>query len=304
MKLKINIFQAISILLAIGLVASIKFRPIGCFVAGDPNLVGQNTVNFINENLLPDGIRARLKEATIENKMYKLVIEVQGRSSDVYVSGDGKLLFPAAIDMTEEIPKQEIKTAKFDAPDSETPEVMLFVMSFCPFGQQAENAMIPVVELLGDKVTIEPHFIVSVSGEDVNSLHGEFEAKEDMRQACIWKEYGQKVFWSYIKEFNGICNRENIDTCWKEKAEAVGIDVSKIEECVNKEGIELMKADEELTNQYGVRGSPTLIINGEEYYGPRTPDAFKDAICSGFIDPPSECEQNLTTTTEAGSGTC
>ena len=47
----------------------------------------------------------------------------------------------------EQTPSQEItKTDK--------PNVELFVMSFCPYGVQAETAMKPVVDLLGDSADI------------------------------------------------------------------------------------------------------------------------------------------------------
>lgn len=183
-------------------------------------------------------------------------------------------------------------------------DVMLFVMSFCPFGQQAEKAMKPVVDLLGDKVTIEPHFIVTVNGNNVQSLHGLNEAKEDMRQACIWKYYGQKTFWNYVDYVNNKCSLSNIETCWKDAAASVNIDISKIENCATNEGINLMSAEQALTEKYGVTGSPTLIIAGKEYNGPRTPEAYKNAICEILNPKPSECSQTLSSTGSQVSGGC
>ncbi len=304
---KLQIFQVLTIVLAVALVGSFALKQTGCLIAGDANSVGQKTVNFINNNLLPPGIEAKFLNSASGNGVYKVSIEIQGQTNDIYVSGDGKLLFPTAIDMSQTMqqptqPQQQ--NEPFDAPDAETPTVRLFVMSFCPYGQQAENAMVDVVKLFGDKVAIEPHFIVSVVDGKVNSLHGEYEANENMRQACIWKNYGSTTFWNYIEQFNGVCNKDNLDTCWKEKAEAVGIDTTVIENCVATEGISLMEADQALTEQYNVRGSPTLIINDAEYYGERTSEAFKDAICSGFSTPIAECEQTLSEEGTQAAGAC
>ena len=58
-------------------------------------------------------------------------------------------------------------------------------MSFCPYGTQAETAMLPVVNLLGAKATITVQYIANVSGTtaaSVVSLHGPSEAMEDLRQ--------------------------------------------------------------------------------------------------------------------------
>ncbi len=49
-----------------------------------------------------------------------------------------------------------------------------------------------------------------------------------------------------------------------------------------------------------------MIINGKVYSGSRSPEDYKEAICSGFTNPPSECNQNLTTeaaSTGFGGGT-
>ena len=37
-------------------------------------------------------------------------------------------------------------------PKSDKPLVELFVMAYCPYGTQAEKGLIPVIELLGDKI--------------------------------------------------------------------------------------------------------------------------------------------------------
>ena len=55
---------------------------------------------------------------------------------------------------------------------------------------------------------------------------------------------------------------------------------------------DLHKDDNE---KYAVQGSPTLIINGEEIQTNRDSQSLLTAICSGFITPPEECKQPLST---------
>jgi hypothetical protein len=51
------------------------------------------------------------------------------------------------------------KTTVFAAPRSTQPELQFFVMSFCPFGNQIEDAIRPVYDLLGTEAKFTPHYI-------------------------------------------------------------------------------------------------------------------------------------------------
>lgn len=53
----------------------------------------------------------------------------------------------------------------FAAEKTDKPEFKFFVMSFCPYGNQAEDIIKPVAQLLGDKATFTPQYIFDkVSG--------------------------------------------------------------------------------------------------------------------------------------------
>ena len=65
-----------------------------------------------------------------------------------------------------------------------------------------------------------------------------------------------------------------------------------------------------LNEQYGIRGSPTVVINGSiVQISPRSPEQFKQVVCQAFNASPEECEQALSGTAfspgfglEEGSG--
>jgi len=195
---------------------------------------------------------------------------------------------------------------------SASPVVELFVMSFCPFGTQAETAMEPVVNLLGSEAQISVRYIATVQGttaDSVSSLHGPAEAQEDLRQLCINKYYpGQ--FWPYLTAFIQNCypkvqNATLLGACQGSTMQALGIDTQKIGTCATGgEGLGLLSADEQASSQYGVQASPTLIINGQPYDGDRTPEAYKEAICSHFETPPAECSVNLSAQAVTSTGGC
>lgn len=60
------------------------------------------------------------------------------------------------------------KTVTFAAQKSQKPELKFFVMSFCPYGNQIEDVLRPVFDLLKDKVDITPQYIFSKTS-DLNS---------------------------------------------------------------------------------------------------------------------------------------
>jgi hypothetical protein len=189
----------------------------------------------------------------------------------------------------------------------------MFVMAFCPFGVQAENAMDPVVGLLGQKADFKIRYIATVNGDtidSVKSLHGLLEAKEDLRQLCIAKYYPQNL-WPYLMDVNTQCypvykNATQLELCQKNATATRGIDNQKIETCASgPDGLTLLKADETITKNLKITGSPTILINGQKYAGQRTAEAYKQGICARFETPPAECSVNLTDKAVAASyGSC
>jgi len=272
---------------------------------------GNRVVKYINENLIQSG-SCSLVTVNDTDGLYKVVTLYQGNLIPVYVTKDGKFLFVSQpIDLTK--PVTSITTSTQTITKSDKPTVELYVMSFCPYGIQAENLMKPAFDLLGEKAEFKVRFIASVAGntvDSIKSLHGTLEAQEDLRQLCIQKYYDAKTFWKYLSNFNSACasfssDSASLERCWKSAATKYGIDTSKIETCASgSEGINLLKEDEKLVNQFGISGSPTILINSVRYEGVRSSESFKSGICSAFITSPSECSQTLSSSSGSVSGGC
>lgn len=276
--------------------------------------------DFINGYLMEPGSEVSIKEASEENGMFKIVVNVtEGQEVISYLTKDGKKFFPQVMDIEEIISNSEKNDEAAQAPaNTEIPKqdkavAELFVMAFCPYGVQAENAMLPVVDLLKDKADIKIRYIASIAGDDINqvsSLHGPIEGIEDARQLCVAKNYDTLTLWKYVNEINQSCypiysqGDEAYKKCWEAAAKTAKVDVKKISACVESEGPALIKAEDEYASSFGVSGSPTLIINGVKFNGSRTADAFKTAICNGFNNPPEECATVLDTVSAAASGGC
>ncbi|MEW5955023.1 MAG: hypothetical protein AB1626_00610 [Candidatus Micrarchaeota archaeon] len=282
---------------------------------------GSKAVAYLNENLLAaQGVSATLKNATEKNGMYLIAFEVkqgtQTQQAQAYVSLDGKLMvipYGNALNLDEKLelasPQQQ------EVPKTDSPDVKLFVMSFCPYGEQAENAMSPVARLLGDSADIEPHFVVYgdyCTGGRCNeseyclangtycSMHGLNELREDVRQLCVWK-YAKESWWDYVDAVNSDCTLSNIETCWTTAAEQAGLNATQISACLDNEAEELLAPEAALNELHQVQGSPTLLINGVSFAGGRSPEAFKAGICDAFNTPPAACSQNVSSSAAASA---
>lgn len=319
-NIKINFWMISTAVLALILIVILVRGGITGAVTGalSKEQAGDKVLQLVNDYLIQDGT-ATLDSVSDESGLYKVNLNYNSNKIPVYITKDSKsLILPngimsiAELEATAQNAGQEQPT---EITKTDKPTVELFVMSFCPYGVQAENELIPVAKLLGSKADIKIRFIASVSGdkvEDVSSLHGLNEAKEDLRQLAIMKYYPDK-FWDYLAEINKngypvSSDAAKLDEAWKAAAKKLSIDTAKIESVAyGKEGIDLLKMEEQAANKYGVSGSPTLIINGVVYSGSRSADAFKEGICSAFTTLPAECSQKLESSGSASttaSGGC
>jgi len=219
---------------------------------------------FIKQQLLQgQNIDVEVTDIKEENGLYKLSINVGGQSVNTYMTKDATLFFPNPQDMTLGDTAASNATAPEaqQIPQSDIPEVELYVMSYCPYGNQAEGAMGPVADLLGDKLNLSVRYILNDRGTDdkpekrFSSLHGADEFKQDIREVCIQKEQSGK-FWSYLEAVNNDCTLENIETCWKTAASKTGVNINQVTSCYNNNVIAYAEAEAEASKANGVSGSP------------------------------------------------
>ena len=186
------------------------------------------------------------------------------------------------------------------------PTLNLFVMSQCPFGVSAEQALKPVTDLFGDKIDFQLDYIVSETAPGIfSSLHGQPETDENIRQLCAKKLDAEK-YMDYIA-----CQNEdykNVGSNWEKCATEAGINKVALKTCSEgTEGKALLSASAKKAAMFGAGGSPTIVMDGEAYKGDRTPAAFQAALCSAFDAAPAECATALastgaTATSAAGTG--
>ncbi|MGB9726531.1 MAG: DsbA family protein [Minisyncoccia bacterium] len=264
-------------------------------------------LDFINKNLLQNAT-ATAGEITEESGVYKFELSIGTEKYISYLTKDGKILFPQGIALTtEENEKTAQKTTETtskktceELKKSDKPLLEAFVVSKCPFGLQMQrilNEIIKNIPQLAQYIKVE--YIGGIVEGKINSMHGEEEAQENLRQICIREEQKDK-YWSYID-----CHIKSgkVDECLA----SAKIDSQKLTSCINdaKRGIAYAQKDFERQDKFNVTGSPTLILNEESVsemnFGGRTAEAVKTVICCSFKNQPAFCETKLTTDQAATS---
>ncbi|MFA6995545.1 MAG: thioredoxin domain-containing protein [Patescibacteria group bacterium] len=282
-----------------------------------PDQAKTQAETFINKFLMQNGNKATVKDITTEYGLYKLKIDIVTSAVDSYLTKDGKLFFPQAlnIDQVSNSASSTPSSAAAATPSATVtgknakPSVELFVMSYCPYGTQIEKGILPVISALGNKINFQLKFVNY-------AMHGQKELTENLTQYCIRKNESQKL--------------EKYLSCFLEASDSTGclttagINKAQLSSCVSATD-QQYKVTENATNnvnyqgtypsfpidqadnqKYNVAGSPTLIINGEQIDSNRDSASLLKTICSAFSTQPKECQTALSSASPApgfGSGT-
>jgi len=269
--------------------------------------IKQKTEKFIKENLVQPGTDITITDFVKENNLYKLTASVGKQAIISYVSDDGKNFFPQVIDMDKKSDAAATSggAAAEASVKKDIPEVELFVMSLCPYGVQAEKGILPVVEKLGSKIDFKVRFVDY-------TLHGKKEFDENLNQYCIQKEESNK-YNDYLACFAQEGDSAKCVTSTK-------INKAKITSCIYSTDKQFkltenfsssgqtspFNIDKELNGKYGVKGSPTLVVNGQALEAGRDSASLLKTICSGFGNQPEECKATMPSNTPTpgfGAGT-
>jgi hypothetical protein len=185
-------------------------------------------------------------------------------------------------------------------------DIQVFIMSDCPYGRQAIEALKPVIENFGDAITWDVHYIATQNDDGTfSSLHGQYEVVEDIVQLCV-KEYSpdELLDYLYCRSTNGV---QGIDwhTCAKDSGIS-SIAIKTVEKCVNgSKGMELLSNDITIAESLGVGGSPTWLANNRYQFGGIDSETVKTNLCK-YNSGLSGCDVVLNSSTGglAAAGSC
>jgi hypothetical protein len=269
------------------------------------DVAAQNLLSFIKAQ---GSGEATLVSNVKNGSFYQITVEYNGQNIPVYVTADGKYLVPSLVPL-DSVPSDNAAAADTadgaDAADtpaptvtkSDKPKVEVFVMSYCPYGTQIEKGILPVAKLLGSKIDFSIKFVSY-------AMHGEKEITENTLQYCIQKEQSSKLD-AYMTCFLKAGDSESCLT-------SAGIDKTKLTSCTeaadkqfnitanfeNKDtwlsgNYPMYNVNKAENDEYGVQGSPTLVINGAQASSARDSASLLKAICAAFNTAPSECSDTV-----------
>ncbi len=293
-KSRKNPWMPASVVLAI-LVVALLIVSFSSTSSISENEAGEKFLDFANSR----GANANLVSVEDLGSVYKVVLLIEDQEAPFYVTKDGNNYIPpgSLISMTGAVVDNSgAGSEATEIPQTERPEVELFIMTHCPYGTQSEKGFIPAINELSDSIDAEVRFVHYF-------MHAP-EETETPREICIREEQADKWL-DYLT-----CFLEDGDSarCVTE----VGVDESAMQECISSgRSDEYYASDSELSEGYGVGGSPTLIINGQKVSSGRSPSVMLETICSAFTDSarPAACDLELSTVSPSpgfgwdGSGT-
>jgi predicted DsbA family dithiol-disulfide isomerase len=153
----------------------------------------------------------------------------------------------------------------------------VFVMSQCPYGVLALNAMDEVLKNFGDGLKFQVHYIASgTAAGGFKSLHGQPEADENIRELCAIKHYAKAhKYMDYIW-----CRNKNIRSDdWASCTGENGIAKAKMQSCFDGEGKRLLEEDSKLGNALGIGASPTWLVNGRYKFSGVDAETIRKNVC-------------------------
>lgn len=248
----------------------------------------------------------KIKEQTAYTQMQSF-IEQKGE----YYS----LMIGARFDPTAEICDNGIDDTGNDLVDCEDPgcesqlicreeipeKLDLFVMSQCPYGTKALDAMEPILEAFPD-IDFNIWYIASEGPNGTfSSLHGQPEVDENIRELCAIEHYPKRHrYMDYIW-----CRDNDIQNeTWEPCAEEADMDPEVIRECFEgDEGKELLAENIKFANELGISASPSWIANNNYKFSGIDSATVQTEYCS--VNPDAEgCGEEIESEDVGVEGTC
>lgn len=172
-----------------------------------------------------------------------------------------KVVVEGYIDNVDELEADHIRVAPENT-------LELAVMSHCPYGRNAENAVLNLLESMPekDRPGVEVRYVIYKSDHgastEYTSMHGPDELQEDLVQMAI-RDHHRGSFFRYLRL------RNSCDFAWDEVARRVGMTALQIEDVrrrIRDEQVDMLQREYlYVTKECDVwDGSPTYIWEGEK----------------------------------------
>ncbi|MCX6791151.1 MAG: hypothetical protein NTV62_03105, partial [Candidatus Gribaldobacteria bacterium] len=148
----------------------------------------QKALDYINKEMLGGKFTAEVSGKVEEDKgiyqLYKFKIKIDGQEipSFVYVTRDGKILFPesAVLQPASSTPAVAKPVTCDSVKKADQPMLEAFIVSNCPYGLQMQRVLAEIVKAdstIANNFKIE--YMGAIEGGKITSMHGDKEAQEN-----------------------------------------------------------------------------------------------------------------------------
>lgn len=168
--------------------------------------------------------------------------------------------------------------------------LQVFIMSDCPYGRKAVEALKEVVDNFKTDINYEVHYIANEAGDGFSSLHGQYEVDEDIIQLCVKaKSPAQWLDYIYCRSTKGVKGKD-----WQECGKETKVDIEKVKACFEgTEGKNLLKEDIKIANALNIGASPTWLANNRVTFSGIDAETVKTNYCKSNADL-AGCKTTLT----------
>lgn len=185
--------------------------------------------------------------------------------------------------------------------EEKSQQLQVFIMSDCPYGRKAIEALKPVIDNFEGQIEYEVHYIANEVGDGFQSLHGQYEVDENIIQLCV-KEYSPNEWFDYLycRSTKGVSGKD-----WKDCATETNVDITTVQTCFDgEEGKTLLRNDIKLAQDLGVGASPTWLVNNRYTFSGIDSETVKTNFCR-YNQEVLGCENTLSSDTgEVPAGSC
>lgn len=299
---KIAVWKTTTTILGILLIISLYFNFLGrpTNQAGNEmpiNKAADEAVTYINNYLLQPGTTATLKGKTDVGDLYNIKIDLGGREYDSYVTKDGRLLFPSAVDLKGQPDiapnpptNQPIEVSTDDDPSLGPEDAKVTVIEFsdfeCPYcGATAGTHDILIGRFKSQDPTWEaavPKLKELAKQGKIRfvfrdfPLSGHRNAQKASEAAQCAND--QNKFWEYHDKL--FENQDTLDvTSLKKYAAELSLETTTFNECLDSDKYEKeVKDDFKDGSVAGVSGTPAFFVNGKLISGAQPFEVFEQII--------------------------
>ena len=280
---KISAWKILTFVFAILLIVSLATDGFNLSKGLSKEAAKQKADDFIQNNLISGGVAIDIDDIKEENGLYILDVAVtsEGVTQNVesYITKDGKLFFPQAIEMdTFKAPQIQqpviAEVSEDDDPVKGSDNAPVTIIEFsdfqCPYcGKFYEETLPQITETY-----IETGKVKLVFRDFPLNFH-QYAQKASEAAECA-DEQGK--FWEYHNILFENQDALTIDDL-KQYASDLNLDTEQFNECLDSGKYEEeVKSDMEDGSSYGVSGTPAFFINGQLLSGAQPFSAFQSVI--------------------------